>query len=282
MKRYAYYLSCINESMTKEVDKSIDLWQKDLDIDFVKLHESTCCGGSNLDYVSPKHFALVNGRNIALAEKLGLDLVTSCNTCLLTIRSAKKVLDESPELREEVNGILKKEGLEYKGTSEVRHLLWVLNEDVGLDTIREKVKVPLTNYSIAPFYGCHILRPSTILGKENPLDPTSLDNLIEALGGKTIPYEHKNKCCGFHTLLVAEEESLSVASEALGEAIESKADFIVTPCPLCHTVLDGYQTKALKQANIKKSIPVFHLSEMVGLALGYTPRQLGIKRHMVT
>ncbi|MBL6955286.1 MAG: CoB--CoM heterodisulfide reductase iron-sulfur subunit B family protein [Chlorobium phaeobacteroides] len=282
MKRYAYYLSCINESMTKEVDKSIDLWQKDLDIDFVKLHESTCCGGSNLDYVSPKHFALVNGRNIALAEKLGLDLVTSCNTCLLTIRSAKKVLDESPELREEVNGILKKEGLEYKGTSEVRHLLWVLNEDVGLDTIREKVKVPLTNYSIATFYGCHILRPSTILGKENPLDPTSLDDLVEALGGKTISYEHKNKCCGFHTLLVAEEESLSVASEALGEAIESKADFIVTPCPLCHTVLDGYQTKALKQANIKKSIPVFHLSEMVGLALGYTPRQLGIKRHMVT
>ena len=282
MKRYAYYLSCINESMTKEVDRSLELWQKDLELDFVKLHESTCCGGSNLDYVSPKHFALVNARNIALAEKLGLDLVTSCNTCLLTIRSAKKKLDESPELREEINGILTRESLEYKGTSDVRHLLWVLNEDVGLDTIRGKVKVPLTNYRIAPFYGCHILRPSTILGKDNPLEPSSLDSLIEALGGKTIAYEHKNKCCGFHTLLVAEEESLDVAAEALGEAIDTKADFIVTPCPLCHTVLDGYQAKARKQANIKQSIPVFHLSEMVGLALGYTPRQLGIKRHIVT
>ncbi|WP_294345786.1 CoB--CoM heterodisulfide reductase iron-sulfur subunit B family protein [Prosthecochloris sp.] len=282
MKRYAYYLSCINESMTKELDKSIDLWQKDLDIDFVKLHESTCCGGSNLDYVSPKHFALVNGRNIALAEKLGLDLVTSCNTCLLTIRSAKQKLDESEALRDEVNGILKKEGLEYKGTSEVRHLLWVLNEDIGLDTINKKVKVPLTNYKIAPFYGCHILRPSSILGKDNPLEPSSLDKLIEALGGKVVPYEHKNKCCGFHTLLVAEEESLSLAAEALGEAIESQADFIVTPCPLCHTVLDSYQGKALKRSNIKRSIPVFHLSEMVGLALGYTSRQLGIKRHIVT
>ena len=90
MKRYAYYLSCINESMTKEVDRSIDLWQKDLGIELVKLHEGTCCGGSNLDYVSPKHFALVNGRNIALAEKMGLDLIVSCNTCLMTIRSAKK------------------------------------------------------------------------------------------------------------------------------------------------------------------------------------------------
>ncbi|MCF8383235.1 MAG: CoB--CoM heterodisulfide reductase iron-sulfur subunit B family protein [Chlorobium sp.] len=282
MKRYAYYLSCINESMTKEVDRSIDLWQKDLGLEFVKLHESTCCGGSNLDYVSPKHFALVNGRNIALAEKLGLDLVVSCNTCLMTIRTAKKKLDESPELKQEVNELLKKEGLEYRGTSNVRHLLWVLAEDVGFEAIRQKVKVPLKNYRIAPFYGCHILRPSTVLGKDDPLEPSTLDMMIEALGGTTLPYEHKNRCCGFHTLLVAEEESLNVAAEALEEAIEIKADFIVTPCPLCHTVLDGYQAKALKHANIHSSIPVFHLSEMVGLALGYTEKQLGIKRHIVT
>jgi succinate dehydrogenase / fumarate reductase cytochrome b subunit len=282
MKRYAYYLSCINESMTKEVDRSIDLWQKDLGIELIKLHESTCCGGSNLDYVSPKHFALVNARNIAHAEKLGLDLVVSCNTCLMTIRTAKKKLDESPELKNEVNELLKKEGLEYRGTAEVRHLLWVLIDDVGLDTIRQKVTVPLKNYRIAPFYGCHILRPSSVLGKDNPLDPSSLDQLIEALGGQTLAYEHKNRCCGFHTLLVAEQESLNVAGEALEEALQLKADFIVTPCPLCHTVLDGYQAKALKQAGIKSSIPVFHLSEMVGLALGYSPKQLGIKRHIVS
>jgi succinate dehydrogenase / fumarate reductase cytochrome b subunit len=268
--------------MTKEVDRSIDLWQKDLGIELIKLHESTCCGGSNLDYVSPKHFALVNARNIAHAEKLGLDLVVSCNTCLMTIRTAKKKLDESPELKKEVNELLKKEGLEYRGTAEVRHLLWVLIDDVGLDTIRQKVKVPLKNYRIAPFYGCHILRPSSVLGKDNPLDPSSLDQLIEALGGQTLAYEHKNRCCGFHTLLVAEQESLNVAGEALEEALQLKADFIVTPCPLCHTVLDGYQAKALKQAGIKSSIPVFHLSEMVGLALGYSPKQLGIKRHIVS
>lgn len=282
MKRYAYYLSCINESMTKEVDRSIDLWQNDLGIEFVKLHESTCCGGSNLDYVSPKHFALVNGRNIALAEKLGLDLVVSCNTCLMTIRTAKKKLDETPELKKEVNELLKKEGLEYKGTANVRHLLWVLAEDVGFEAIRQKVRVPLKNYRIAPFYGCHILRPSTVLGKDDPLEPSTLDMMIEALGGTPLPYEHKNRCCGFHTLLVAEEESLNVAAEALEEAIEIKADFIVTPCPLCHTVLDGYQAKALRQTNVNSSIPVFHLSEMVGLALGYTEKQLGIKRHIVS
>ncbi|HBU23371.1 MAG TPA: succinate dehydrogenase [Chlorobaculum sp.] len=278
MKRYAYYQSCINEAMTKEVDRSLGLWQHDLGIEMVKLHESVCCGGSNLDYVSPKQFALVNARNIALAEKQGLDLVVSCNTCLMTIRTAKKKLDESPALRAEVNEILKEEGLEYRGTSDVRHLLWVLIDDVGLDVIRKKVKTPLTKLRIAPFYGCHILRPSTVLGKDDPLEPTSLDLLLDALGAKTIPYEHKNRCCGFHTLLVAEEESLNVAAEAL----DKKADFIVTPCPLCHTVLDGYQAKALKHNGLKGAIPVYHLSEVVGLALGYSDRQLGIKRHIVT
>jgi succinate dehydrogenase / fumarate reductase, cytochrome b subunit len=282
MKRYAYYQSCINEAMTKEVDRSIDLWQHDLGIELVKLHESACCGGSNLDYVSPKQFALVNARNIALAEKQGLDLVVSCNTCLMTIRTAKKKLDESASLRAEVNEILKGEGLEYRGTSQVRHLLWILIDDVGLDVIRKKVKNPLSKLRIAPFYGCHILRPSAVLGRDNPLEPTSLDLLLDALGAKSIPYEHKNRCCGFHTLLVAEEESLNVAAEALKEAMDEKADFIVTPCPLCHTVLDGYQSKALKHNGIRGSIPVLHLSEVVGLALGYSERQLGIKRHIVT
>ncbi len=282
MKRYAYYQSCINESMTKEVDRSIQLWQHDLGIEMVHLQESTCCGGSNLDYVSPKHFALVNARNIAAAEKMGMDLVVSCNTCLMTIRTAKKKLDESPELRDEVNELLRKEGLEYRGTSEVRHLLWVLIDDVGLNAIRLKVKSPLSRLRIAPFYGCHILRPSSVLGKDNPMEPTSLDQLLEALGGSTIHYDHKNRCCGFHTLLVAEEESLNVAAEALQEAMDEKADCIVTPCPLCHTVLDGYQSKALKKNGGKGSIPVFHLSEVVGLALGYSERQLGIKRHIVT
>ncbi|NTW49650.1 MAG: succinate dehydrogenase [Chlorobiales bacterium] len=282
MKKYAYYLSCINESMTKELDKSLEQWKRDLDLEFQKLHEGTCCGGSNLDFVNPDEFLVINGRNIALAEKLGLDLVTSCNTCLLSLRRAKKELDESPQKREMINSYLKKQGLEYKGTSDVKHLLWVLNEDVGLDTITKKVKSPLKGYKIAPFYGCHILRPSSVLGKDDPASPRSMDQLVNALGGETIYYKSNNECCGFHTLLVAEKESLTVAGDALEDAIKSGANYIVTPCPLCHTVLDGYQSKALKMRSIKASIPVLHLSQLVGLALGYSKKQLGIDKHMVS
>lgn len=284
MKQYAYYLSCINESMTKELDQALYVWKKDLGIELVKLHEGTCCGGSNLDFVSPDHYLVVNGRNIALAEKLDMDLVTSCNTCLLGIRHAKEQLDASEEKRAMVNEKLKIEGLEYTGKSDVKHLLWVLNEDIGLDKLREKVKKPLKGIKFAPFYGCHILRPSHLHGhRDDPYAPSSLDQLVEALGGETVEYASKNKCCGFHTLAVAEKESLKVASLALEDGITSGADYIVTPCPLCHTVLDSQQTKALKSNHVKtdRTIPVLHLSQIVGLALGYTREELGINKHVI-
>lgn len=281
--KYAYFMSCINESMTKELDIALDIWKKDLGIELVKLHEGTCCGGSHLDFVAPDHFLLVNGRNIALAEKMGVDLVTSCNTCLMSIRRAKDELDKSEEKRKMINELLAKEGLEYTGKSDVRHLLWILNEDYGLDKLRTMVKKPLSEYKFAPFYGCHILRPSNLMGgKDDPNAPASLDMLVEALGGETVEYKSKNKCCGFHTLLVAEEESMKVACKAIEDGITSRADFIVTPCPLCFTVLDTYQDQALKHSKVEGDIPVLHLSQLVGLALGYTPSQLGMDRHFVT
>ncbi|ABB30555.1 CoB--CoM heterodisulfide reductase [Geobacter metallireducens RCH3] len=279
--RYAYFLSCINESMTREVDQSLHLWKKDLDLELVTLENGTCCGGSNLDYVSPDHFIIVNGRNIALAEQLGLDLVTSCSTCLLTLRRAKHLLGTSPEKRELVNAHLADEGLRYEGASDVKHLLWVINEDYGLERLAGKVTAPLWGVRFAPFYGCHILRPSSLLGRDNPAAPSSLDRLVEALGGSLVEYGSKNKCCGFHTLLVAEKQSLAMTGNALEDALRAGADYIVTPCPLCHTALDAYQDRALSGRAAAGNIPVLHLSQMIGLALGYSKEELGIDRHMV-
>ena len=279
--KYAYYLSCVNESMSKEVDRSINLWKKDLDIELVPLTDGTCCGASNLEYVNEDKYLAINARNIALAENLGLDMVTSCNTCLLGLRQAKHMLDTNPEKKAAINEILKTEGMEYKGTSEVKHILWVINEDYGLDKLAAKVTHPLSDKNIAPFYGCHILRPSDIMGKDDPNDPTSLEKLVKALGGNLVEYNSKNKCCGFHTLLTAESESVSVAGNAIVEAIDIEADFIVTPCPLCHTSLDSYQAKALKSKSRKGKMPIIHLTQLIGMALGYSRKELGIDKHVV-
>ncbi len=280
--KFAYFLSCINESMTREVDRSIESLKKDLDIVLFKLEKGACCGGSNLDYVSPEHFLVINGRNIALAEQMNLDLVTSCSTCLLTLRRAKQILDSSPDKRQFVNSFLANEGLSYTGSSDVKHLLWVITEDLGLSRLAEKVTTPLTGIRFAPFYGCHIIRPSQLLGRDNPASPSSLDLVVEALGGSLVEYPSKNKCCGFHTLLVAEKESLAMSGNAIESAIRAEADYIVTPCPLCHTALDAYQPKALEGRRVSRSIPVLHLSQIIGLALGHSREELGIDRHMIT
>lgn len=281
--KYAYYLSCINEAMTKELDKALNLWKTDLDIELVRMESSTCCGGSNFDFVEPELFMINNARNIALAEQMGMDMVTTCSTCLLGLRKVKHRLDASEKQRDFVNEYLRKEGLEYKGTSEVKHLLWVLNEDFGLDKIKSMVKTPLTGVKIAPFYGCHTLRPSDVMGgHDDPYSPTSLHMLIEALGGETVEYPSNNKCCGFHTMLVAPEESLRVAADAIKDGIDHEADYIVTPCPFCHTSLDSNQPAAMKQEGYKGSIPILHLSQMVGLALGYSKKELGLNAHIVS
>lgn len=281
-KKYAYYTSCMNDSMTKELDQSLNLWKEELGLDLIRIEESTCCGGSNYDFIEPELFLINNARNIAFAEKMGLDMVTTCNTCTLGLLEAKHRLDASEKQREFVNKHLKEEGLEYKGTSAVTHILWVLNEEIGLENIKAKVKKPLEGVKVAPFYGCHILRPSEIMGHDDPNAPASLDQLVVALGGEIVDFKSKNKCCGFHTLLVAEEESLEISANAVQDGLDSGADYIVTPCPLCHTAMDAYQPKALNARNDKRRIPVLHLSQLVGLAMGYSPKELGMDGHMVS
>jgi succinate dehydrogenase / fumarate reductase cytochrome b subunit len=280
--KYAYYISCINESLSKEADKSMEIIREDLGIDLIPLEQGTCCGGSNLDFTSPDQFLAINGRNIALAEKLGLDMITSCNTCLLGLRHAKHILDTNPEKKAMVNEILKEEGLEYTGKSEVKHLLWILVDDYGLDKLAAKVKNPLTDLKFAPFYGCHILRPSNVVGGyDDPYKPHTLEDLVKALGGKNVDFESKTKCCGFHTLIVAEKESVKLSGNILEEAIEAGADFIVTPCPLCHMALDAYQKDALYEVNKSGKMRILHLQQIIGLALGYSEKELGIDRHVI-
>jgi len=214
-------------------------------------------------------------------------------------------------MKAKVNEALAEFGLEYKGTSRIRHFLYALIDDYGLDNIREKVEVPLSHLNIAPFYGCHNIRPSHLhhkhnqpqpeleasegggeisydseefLGKynhnENPYAPTSLDSLIEALEGKSVDYDSKNKCCGFHVDLQAPETSNALSGTALLDAIDNNADVMVTPCPLCQLNLDLKQDSAGKQLGREIELPVLHMPQMVALALGCTPAEVGLAKNV--
>lgn len=284
--KYALYTGCTARESTPELLKSTLSVAKKLDIEIVLLDEASCCGASHLQDFDDFLSLVLNARNICYAEKLDLPMITICNTCQLNTALTKKRLDENPELKAKVNEKLNEVGLEYKGSVSVRHFLYALIEDYGLENIRKKVVKPLSNFNIAPFYGCHNIRPSelhhyTNETKESAYNPTSLDELIEALEGNSVDYAHKNKCCGFHADLQAPHTANKLSGNALTDAADNNADMMVTPCPLCHLNLDVKQHAAAKEVGRDINMPILHLPQLIGLALGCTPEELGLN-HNVT
>jgi len=279
--KYALYTGCTARESTPELLSSTMAVAKKLGIELILLDEASCCGASHLQDFDDFLSLVLNARNICYAEKLGLDMVTICNTCQLNSAMTKERLDSDPELKAKVNEKLAEVGLEYKGTSRVRHFQYALIEDYGLENISAKVEVPLSHFNIAPFYGCHNIRPSElhheVNGNENPYKPTSLDNLIEALEGNSVDYESKNKCCGFHVDLQAPKTSNALSGTALADAIDNNADLMVTPCPLCQLNMDLKQESAGKQLGRDLELPVLHLPQMIALALGCSAEEIGLK-----
>lgn len=279
--RYAYYPGCSPQSTTKELDATTRSTAGILGLDLVDLDGASCCGSVELRLNDADLFYALNARTFAMAEKQGLNLMTICNTCQLTLSQANQQLKADSKLLDKVNTALNENGQKYRGGVEVKHYLWVLLDDIGEEKIQQKVKVPLSKIKVAPFYGCHLLRPKEALGFEDPDEPDSLETLIRICGGEPVHYPGKVKCCGFHNLPYDEQLAVTLTGTYLKEAKEAGADCMVTPCPLCFTMLDGYQKEAEKALNVELGLPVFHMSQLLGLSFGMTQESIMLKRSMV-
>ena len=275
--KYSLYPGCAGEATAKEAWLATSSVLDFLGMDVTENNAYSCCGAGIVEEEDPDFEYTLNARNFALAEKEERDIVLICNTCLLTMLNAKKTLAENQTLYQQVNADLKQVGLEYKGEVRIKHFLWLLRDDIGLDRLKELIKVPIRNVKIAPFYGCHIIRPSEIIADER--EPDFLNKLISVCGAQEADYEDKYNCCGFHILLNDQATSLKMTGKCLSNAVKAKADMLVTPCTLCHLSLDGYQKPANKSN--RSDIPVLHLAQMVGLALGIKPRKLGLDKNMI-
>ena len=281
MKRYAFYPGCAAKGASKELYESTIAVAEELGIDLVELPQFSCCGAGVLEEVKEAVDLAVNARNLAYAEREGLDIVTVCSTCLLVLRKTKYLLDNDDELKKEVNDILSEAGLEYKGTVDVKHFHWVLLDDLGEEGIRERVVRPLSGWRIYPYYGCHTVRPYSVLGYEPSENPQSLERLIRALGAEPVSGGRRLECCGFHGFWPFPELSMKMTGLNLVDARSCGADCMVTPCPLCHMNLDANQSRALEELGEKFSMPILHVPQLVGLALGIDPKKLGLHRNIV-
>lgn len=283
--RYALFTGCTAKQSTPEQYMSTYAVAEKLGIELVELTEASCCGASHLQDYDDFLSLVLNARNIAYAEKHDLTMVTICNTCQLNTAMTKHRLDNNEELKTRVNEKLEEVGLVYAGTSKITHFLYAIIDDIGLDKVKEMVVTPLSQFNIAPFYGCHNIRPSELQNEshdspENPYNPTSLDDLIIACGGETVDYEAKNKCCGFHVELQAPKTASILTGNAIAGAMDGNADWMVTPCPLCHLKLDTQTGHASHAIGRDVALPVLHMQQMLGLALGCDADTLGMKHHL--
>ena len=280
--KYAYFPGCVGQDSCSELDVSTKLIAEELGIELVELEDATCCGAGFVQDVDYDLARVLNARTFAMAEKLGLDILTVCSTCQFNLDRANMEMKTNPALLAEVNGMLAEVGMKYTGNVEIKHLLWVLVNEVGLGALQRRVKVDLSDLNVASFYGCQLIRPGTMHKYDDPDRPEYFEKLIAALGAKPVDYEGRKKCCGFPITFVNENASMTMNAKNMVEAKEHGADIMATSCPLCHINLDMYQGRAEKVAGERIDLPVLHLPQLVGLAIGISPERLRVKRHLVS
>jgi succinate dehydrogenase / fumarate reductase cytochrome b subunit len=284
--KVAYWPGCVSRGFTPELHGSMAQVAPLLDIELVALDRASCCGAGVIAEHNQELADTLNARTFALAQKEIADgaelMMNICSTCQGAQTECQERLDGNSEYRERINETLAPEGLTYERGISNKNFLWLMVEEIGLDAIKAKVKRPLTDLRVGPFYGCYIVRPTERLGigRDNPRD-RYLQMLIEALGGTVVDYAGQYKCCGFPIITMNREASLKQAGRHLGDAIDADADCLVTPCPLCHLNLDLQQPGAEKVVGRDLGMPVLHLPQLVGLALGLEPKELGMGKHVV-
>lgn len=276
-KEFAFFPGCVLTQAAIEAKMSIEAIAPVLGVKLKEINGWSCCGASQAQGVNPTDTLVANARNLALAEKMNLPVLTTCSTCLLMLRRAKAELDGGQ--KERINTFLAKGNMTYKGTSEVTSLLWFLAQNI--EEIKAKVTKPLSNLKVAVFYGCHSVRPHKDLGFESATNPTSFETVVKALGAEVVPFEKRLNCCGFHAVYPAEKSAMKMTSGIVNSAAQSLAHCVVTPCPLCQMQLDIYQEDAQAIAKSKVRVPVLHLSQLVGLALGLPAKQLGLDYNVI-
>jgi len=279
--KYAFFLGCTIPARAVNYEVSTRKIAPKLGIELVDIPDFTCCGFP-VKSVDSFTTLVLAAKNIAIAEEKGLDIVTLCNGCVVTLAEADHELKHNEELKKKVNKQLKKIGREYKGTIQVKHLARVLYEDVGIEKIKQEVTFPLDDFKLAAHYGCHYFKPSLVYGRfDDPEFPNSLDELIEATGAPSINYETKTECCGGGILGISEDIALQMARVKLDDLKIENADALISICPFCSVMYDANQKSVEKKFETEYGIPVLYYTQILGLALGIPADELEFKRNRI-
>lgn len=279
-KRYGYFPGCSIPVRLNSYELSSRKVLSKLGIELTNIEGTSCCG-MPLERVDHESFILMIGKVLAEAEKQELNILTLCSGCFGSLSRGAAYLAQRKEEKERVNEFLKDFDLEYRGNCEVRHLVQVLYQDVTPARIKSEAKRDLGKLRVAPHYGCHPLKPHNIVQFDDPEEPTSLDELINATGAQSIDYKDKLQCCGSPILAADETLATKIAKSKLDNIKAANADAIVTMCPFCELMFDGMQIVIEDKFKVNYGIPALLIPQLIGLAMNFGSADLGLNMNKV-
>jgi heterodisulfide reductase subunit B len=280
MKSYSYFPGCSLEKMAASYHVSAVETARRLDVELSEIEDWNCCGATAYFHVDELLAYTLCARNLAIAERQGTDLVAPCSGCFKNMYFTNAHLKHDHDLAEHINEAMKEDGLEFHGTVQVRHLMDVFVKDVGLAEIKKRVTRPLGGLRVAPYYGCQIVRPQK--DGEDVEQPRFFEDLLSAIGAVPVEYPLKLRCCGGSLVVTNRKAALTMMQQLLQNAADCGADIIATTCPLCQINLECYQRHVNRMFGTAFALPTVYFTQLMGLALGASPSQLGLGTEVIS
>ncbi len=272
--KYLYYPGCSLEGTSVEYNISTKVLLEALDVQLEEIDDWNCCGATAAESNSHLLSYVLPARNLALAEKMNdsKQILVPCSACYLNLKKTEVAIKKDKDLFGKINTVLAEEDLVLKGDIIVRHLLDVLSNDIDIETIKETSQNRLSGLTVAPYYGCQCLRPFSVF--DDPEDPHSMDELIQATGANLFEWDMGGQCCGASNTTTKPEAGMALVGRILKAA--HGADAILTVCPMCQMNLESSQKKISHKEGIDLDIPVLFLPQFLGLAMGKIPKDVGL------
>jgi len=275
MIKYALFLGCNIPARVSQYEDSSRAVLKNLGVELIEISGFNCCGYP-MRNIDQKAYILSAAKNLALAEKQGLNILTLCKCCFGSLKKAEYLLKEDSNLRQDVNHTLADIGLKYEGNIAVKHFLSVLYHDVGIDAIKNRLSGSYKDLRIATHYGCHALRPSRITQFDNPIAPTIFDDLVEITGAISVDWSQKLECCGAPLTGINDDISINLTKKKVLDAKKSGADYLCTACPFCHLQFDTVQKEVASNDGDSEHLAPVLYSQLLGLCMGIDQETLGL------
>ena len=278
--KFTPFFGCMISTKYPQFEAAVRKTLPHIGVDLVDLDGFSCCPDPiYFKGYDKEEWITLAARNLCVAEEAGMDIVTCCSGCTATLKEANHLMKEDAAIRDRVNKRLKKIGREFKGTINARHIVTVLRDDVGYDRIADSVVKPLTGLRVAIHYGCHLLKPSHIMQVDDPDRPTILEDLMKLIDVEPVEHEEKVLCCG--KACMDETIPLDMTRDVLKSIVDLDVDCMGLICPTCFDEYDVGQLMMNRKFKENFNLPVIYYFQLLGMAQGLSPKEMGLQRHKI-